>query len=147
MRIQMVWYTDRQIKSMNFQEIENGTIRISNGPKITMVYYEGECTGLDEVRNVFALLQTKGLRCRSLKIFEQGKLPRLEQHGFTHNSLFYVNASADIPITAVPYGDNEWCMIIERRTGAGIHMRMLHFIPYFAETYQQLSFESVSTIA
>lgn len=69
---------------------------ISDGRHITMVYYEDECTGLEEVPHAFIQLQAKGFFCRSIKLFERGKLPSLEKYGYKGS--FYMDTDKEIPI-------------------------------------------------
>lgn len=143
MRIHMVWHTQR--KSLDMSSINNGSIRISEGHHLTLIHYVGECHDLNNVRDLFIQFQSKGLLvCRSIKLFEAGALPRMEEYGFTHNGTFYTNHMHDLAFLAVPYGKDEWCLQLDKRTGSGIHLRMLQLFPYFQETYKQLSLEDLS---
>ncbi len=141
MKIQMIWSTTRSKQSLDLDSltrISKERVRVSSAPNLTLIYFDGEIDSFDGIKPLYAQFHMLGLICRSIKLFTRGKLPKLEDCGFTHNGIFYVFAKSDIPIQAVPYGPDEWCMLIERRTGNGVPLRMLSSIPYFQAIPQQL---------
>ncbi|PIJ98047.1 hypothetical protein [Lysinibacillus sphaericus] len=146
MRVNMVWSGIRQQHSKEIYNILWGTIRVSEGTHCTLFYFEGECVNLNDVRKIFTYLQRNNLFCRSIKLFETGSIPRMEKYGFTHNGMFYILPLHDISLLAIPYGNQEWCLQLDKRSGSGIDLEMLQAFPYFQETFRQLSLEELSSI-
>jgi len=146
MRVNMVWSGIKQQHSKEIYNIPWGTIRVSEGTHCTLFYFEGECVNLNDVRKIFTYFQRNKLFCRSIKLFETGSIPRMEKYGFTHNGMFYILPLHDISLLAIPYGNQEWCLQLDKRSGSGIDLEMLQAFPYFQETFRQLSLEELSSI-
>lgn len=146
MRVNMVWSGNSQQYSKDILNIQWGSIRVSEGIHFTLFHFEGECTDLNEVRKIFTFFQRYKLLCRSIKLFETGSIPMMEKYGFTHNGMFYILPLHDISLLAIPYGNNEWCLQLDKRNGSGISLRMLQAFPYFQDTFRQLSLEELSSI-
>lgn len=144
MRVDMVWSGNSPSREIN--KIHSGSVRISPGNHFTLYYFEGECADMDEVRRIFTFFQRNKLFCRSIKLFETGSIPKMEKYGFAHNGMFYILPLQDISLLAIPYGNNEWCLQLDKRTGSGIVLRMLQAFPHFQETFKQLSLDDLSSL-
>lgn len=148
MRVNMVWsgvnqhWLSWEINS----NIHWGSVRVSEGNHCTLLYFEGECKGMGDVNEIFTYFQRYKLFCRSVKLFEIGSLPKMEKYGFTHNGMFYILPFQDISLLAIPYGRNEWCLQLDKRTGSGIDLQMLQTFPHFQKTFKQLSLDELSSL-
>lgn len=146
MRVNMVWSDNSRQHLQEISNIQWGSIRTSHGNHCTLYYFEGECVDMDEVRKIFSFFQRNNLFCRSIKLFESGSIPKMERYGFLHNGMFYNLPLQDFSLLAIPYGKDEWCLQLDKRTGSGINIQVLQAFPHFQETFKQLSLEGLSSI-
>jgi hypothetical protein len=114
--------------SHNFEHLED-QVRVvdSNFSNIYMVH--SNHIRLDDVKSKYTALKRMGLRCRSIKFFFNGAIPDLTEKGLIHKGITWHYPHDQIGIGAVPYGENEWCFMIEKRNGAGVPLHALNFVP------------------
>lgn len=137
LRIYMAWCMKRTI-NLDERALPPGC-RVSSTPHHRFVFFEQVNFEIDYLKTLFVQFQQKGLHCRSLQLFSPGKLPDLTKYGFTKEETYYYYENGIIPISAVPFGEHEWCYML--RSDRGISLRALDVFPYFSEMKEQLTLD------
>lgn len=98
------------------------------GDLITIIF---ENLTIDTVQTKFIQIKRTGLlqQCRSLKLFFKGQVPDLSHRNMKQKGPIWYLEEESVSICAVPFGPNEWCFMIEKRSGHGIPVHALSFIP------------------
>lgn len=86
---------------------------------------------LDGIKTKYTQIKRRGLRCRSVKLFFDGdSIPDLSEKGLKKYGVTWrLEHPKKINIAAVPYGKSQWCFMIEKRTGQGVPLHALDFVP------------------
>ncbi|WP_231734936.1 hypothetical protein [Bacillus sp. FJAT-29937] len=129
-----IW--DQAAKSFDITLLKTGkgvsTARESRGGFGNIITVITQHLSIDDVQTRFVEIKRAGnLRCRSLKLFFDGKIPEsvLLEKGLKQKGPTFQLPHEGIYMCAVPFGPNEWCFMIEKRTGHGVPLRALSFIP------------------
>lgn len=132
MRIQSVWYCNKT--ETDITDVP-GLLRAQDSPYGRLLVCESdiEVTGL---KHLYTQIKRKDFTCRSIKLFFSGLLPNLTNQGYDREGDWYVFPHKQIDIAAIPYGKDEWCLLIEKRTGHGVPMHVLDHVPIYHENYQ-----------
>jgi hypothetical protein len=123
-----------QLDANRFKQIEGvSSVRVSQDGYGRILTILAEPLTLDDVTTRFVQLKQAGnLRCRSLKLFFSGKMEEsiLLDKGLTKKGPLWMLPHNGISILAVPFGPSEWCFMIEKRTGHGVPIHALSFLPH-----------------
>ncbi|MED3554099.1 hypothetical protein [Cytobacillus praedii] len=135
LRMLTIW--DQAAKDFDINLLITGkgvsTVRETHGGFGNIITVNTHNLSIDEVNTRFVEIKRAGnLRCRSLKLFFVGKIPNdiLMEKGLKQKGPTFMLPHDGINICAVPFGSHEWCFMIEKRTGHGVPLRALSFIPF-----------------
>lgn len=135
--LRMISIWDSAAKNMDCTILISGrgvsTVRETNGVYGNIITVNTKKISIDDVATRFVEIKRAGnLRCRSLKLFFNGKIPGhlLVDKGLLQKGSTFSLPHKDINICAVPFGPEEWCFMIEKRNGHGVPLKALNFIPY-----------------
>lgn len=140
MRIQTVWQVSKT--AIFKEESIPGLLRINESPHFNLIVCE-QPISLTELKDVYVRIKRKGFKCRSIKIFVEGKLPDLTPFHFQKEQQWYVYPHERIDICALPYGKSEWCYLIEKRNGHGVPLQVFDVLPLFHSDTQISFWEEV----
>jgi len=141
MRMQTVW---RVSKTAIFKDDIPGFLRERESPMSRIVTCEMEMP-MSHIKHGYHLIKRRGFTCLSIKLFFEGKLPDLLPYGFVKEGSYYVYPVKQLDVSAIPYGKNEWCYLIEKRSGHGVPMHAFDELPFIQEEYQQKLWEENSS--
>ncbi|MBO0588198.1 MULTISPECIES: hypothetical protein [unclassified Sporosarcina] len=139
MRIQTVWHCS---KTAIFKDDLPGFLRIQESEHWRLLVCESDVE-FSEIKHLYTQIKRNGFTCRSIKLFFAGSLPDLSSYGYIREGEWYVYPHKQIEIAGIPYGKNEWCLLIEKRTGHGVPMHVLDFVPVYQEDYQTTLWEGI----
>lgn len=148
LRLLTIW--DIGEKEVDLKRITNGkgtsTIRLHTGVYGTILTVITESLQLHDVATRFSELKraTNNSRCRSLKVFISGSIPDLSDKGMIQNGPTWYSPHKEIAIGAVPYGKYEWCFLIEKRSGRGVPIQALQYIPLADYQLRMEEWEDIS---
>lgn len=141
LRMLTIW--DQAAKGFDSNQLKNGkgvsTVRERKGVYGDLITVITEQLTIDDVNTRFVEIKRMGnLRCRSLKLFFHGKIPGelLSEKGLKQKGPIWALPHNRINMCAVPYGKDEWCFLIEKRTGHGVPLYATSFIPYVEHQLQ-----------
>lgn len=140
MRMQTVWRTS---KTAIFNDLPDFS-RMQESAHWRIITCEAEIEA-HEVKHRFTQIKRRGFNCRSIKLFLSGKVPDLRERGFRKEGNCYIYQHEQIEIAALPYGKQEWCLMIEKRSGHGVPMHALDFIPLFETSHQETLWKEKSS--
>ncbi|EWG09350.1 hypothetical protein [Cytobacillus firmus] len=136
LRMMTVW--DSAASDLDTNSVVTGkgvsSVRVSEGAFGRIITVLTTQLTLDEVSSQFVQIKRAGcIRCRSLKLFFNGKIPEklLLEKGLHKKGPLWKLPHNEISILAVPFGANEWCFMIEKRTGHGVPTHALSYLPYY----------------
>lgn len=97
-----------------------------------------------KLKTFFTNMRRLGIYCQTIKLFFDGPLPDLGFTDFVKEATwyYYPHPEPDVAIFALPYGDDQWCYQLDRRTGFGVMMDMFDILPFYPQT-KQLTMEGL----
>lgn len=148
LRLITIW--DIGEKKLDMEAIKKGkgssTLRLHAGVYGSILTVITEGVYLHNVPTRFSELKraTDNCRCRSLKVFLSGSVPDLSEKGMLQQGTTWYKPHKSIAIGAVPYGKDEWCFLIEKRSGNGVPFHALQSIPLIDYQLRMEELEEIS---